>query len=109
VKMQYWNQAHGFRMILRCSRGAMPPGKGDDQTDHRTNEPPRLQSCCLGTTPSDQQKTQCYFQRYVEEFPFSRFEMVLFESNCTNRAGVERVDWDSARRAGGNSFIEILS
>ena len=41
-------------------------------------------------TPSDRQKTQCYYQRYVEHFP-SAGEIVLFDRSWYNRAGVERV------------------
>ena len=38
----------------------------------------------------DQQKTQWYFQRYVEHFP-SAGEIVVFDRSWYNRAGVERV------------------
>jgi polyphosphate kinase 2 len=41
-------------------------------------------------TPSDQQKSQWYFQRYVEHFP-SAGEIVLFDRSWYNRAGVEKV------------------
>jgi polyphosphate kinase 2 len=41
-------------------------------------------------TPSDQQKTQWFFQRYVENFP-SAGEIVLFDRSWYNRAGVEKV------------------
>ena len=41
-------------------------------------------------TPSDQQKSQWYFQRYVEHFP-SAGEIVVFDRSWYNRAGVERV------------------
>ena len=41
-------------------------------------------------TPSDQQRSQWYFQRYVEHFP-SAGEIVLFDRSWYNRAGVERV------------------
>jgi len=41
-------------------------------------------------TPSEQQKTQWYFQRYVEHFP-SAGEIVIFDRSWYNRAGVEKV------------------
>jgi polyphosphate kinase 2 len=65
-------------------------GKGG--TIKRITEPLNPRGCrvvALGT-PSDQQKTQWYFQRYVEHFPAAG-EMVLFDRSWYNRAGVERV------------------
>ena len=41
-------------------------------------------------TPTDREKTQWYFQRYVAELPAGG-EMVLFDRSWYNRAGVERV------------------
>jgi polyphosphate kinase len=41
-------------------------------------------------TPTDREKTQWYFQRYVEHFP-AEGEIVLFDRSWYNRAGVERV------------------
>ena len=58
----------------------------------RLTEPMNPRGCrvvALGT-PSDQQKTQWYFQRYVEHFP-SAGEIVVFDRSWYNRAGVERV------------------
>ena len=40
--------------------------------------------------PSDRQKTQMYFQRYIEHFPAAG-EIVIFDRSWYNRAGVERV------------------
>ncbi|APD47392.1 polyphosphate kinase 2 [Synechococcus sp. CS-602] len=89
VKMQYWIKHTGFRMIL-LFEGRDAAGKGG--TIKRITEPMNPRGCkvvALGT-PSDQQKTQWYFQRYVENFP-SAGEMVLFDRSWYNRAGVERV------------------
>lgn len=58
----------------------------------RLTEPMNPRGCrvvALGT-PSDQQKTQWYFQRYVEHLP-SAGEIVVFDRSWYNRAGVERV------------------
>jgi polyphosphate kinase 2 (PPK2 family) len=41
--------------------------------------------------PSDQEKTQWYFQRYVAHLPDLAGEVVLFDRSWYNRAGVERV------------------
>lgn len=89
VKMQYWIKHAGYRLIL-LFEGRDAAGKGG--TIKRVTEPLNPRGCkvvALGT-PSDQQKTQWYFQRYVEHFP-SAGEMVLFDRSWYNRAGVEKV------------------
>ncbi|WP_216900120.1 polyphosphate kinase 2 [Synechococcus sp. CCY 9618] len=89
VKMQYWVKHVGYRMIL-LFEGRDAAGKGG--TIKRITEPLNPRGCnvvALGT-PSDQQKTQWYFQRYVENFP-SAGEIVLFDRSWYNRAGVEKV------------------
>ena len=89
VKMQYWIKHVGYRLIL-LFEGRDAAGKGG--TIKRVTEPLNPRGCnvvALGT-PSDQQKTQWYFQRYVEHFP-SAGEIVLFDRSWYNRAGVEKV------------------
>ncbi|MEB3235721.1 MAG: polyphosphate kinase 2 [Cyanobacteriota bacterium] len=89
VKMQYWVKATGFRLIV-LFEGRDAAGKGG--TIKRITEPLNPRGCrvvALGT-PSDQQKGQWYFQRYVEHFP-SAGEIVIFDRSWYNRAGVEKV------------------
>ena len=89
VKMQYWIKETGFRLMV-IFEGRDAAGKGG--TIKRITEPLNPRGCrvvALGT-PSDQQKTQWYFQRYVEHFPAAG-EIVLFDRSWYNRAGVERV------------------
>ena len=89
VKMQYWIKHVGYRLIL-IFEGRDAAGKGG--TIKRITEPLNPRGCqvvALGT-PSDQQKTQWYFQRYVEHFPPAG-EIVLFDRSWYNRAGVENV------------------
>ena len=89
VKMQYWIKDTGFRLMV-IFEGRDAAGKGG--TIKRITEPLNPRGCrvvALGT-PSDQQKTQWYFQRYVEHFPAAG-EIVLFDRSWYNRAGVERV------------------
>jgi polyphosphate kinase 2 len=89
VKMQYWIKQVGFRLIV-VFEGRDAAGKGG--TIKRITEPLNPRGCqvvALGT-PSDQQRTQWYFQRYVENFP-SAGEIVLFDRSWYNRAGVEKV------------------
>ena len=89
VKMQYWVKHVGYRLVV-VFEGRDAAGKGG--TIKRITEPLNPRGCnvvALGT-PSDQQKTQWYFQRYVENFP-SAGEIVLFDRSWYNRAGVEKV------------------
>jgi polyphosphate kinase 2 len=89
VKMQYWIKHAGFRLIV-VFEGRDAAGKGG--TIKRLTEALNPRGCrvvALGT-PSDQQKTQWFFQRYVEHFP-SAGEMVIFDRSWYNRAGVENV------------------
>jgi polyphosphate kinase 2 len=89
VKMQYWVKDSGFRLIV-LFEGRDAAGKGG--TIKRITEPLNPRGCrvvALGT-PSDQQRSQWYFQRYVEHFP-SAGEIVIFDRSWYNRAGVERV------------------
>jgi polyphosphate kinase 2 len=89
VKMQYWIKHVGYRLII-LFEGRDAAGKGG--TIKRITEPINPRGCnvvALGT-PSDQQKSQWYFQRYVEHFP-SAGEIVLFDRSWYNRAGVEKV------------------
>jgi polyphosphate kinase len=89
VKMQYWIKHVGLKVIV-VFEGRDAAGKGG--TIKRITEPLNPRGCrvvALGT-PSDQQKTQWYFQRYVEHFP-SAGEILLFDRSWYNRAGVEQV------------------
>ena len=89
VKMQYWVKATGFRMII-LFEGRDAAGKGG--SIKRLTEPLNPRGCrvvALGT-PSEHQKSQLYFQRYVQHFP-SAGEIVVFDRSWYNRAGVEKV------------------
>jgi polyphosphate kinase 2 len=89
VKMQYWVKAEGFRLIV-LFEGRDAAGKGG--TIQRITEPLNPRGCrvvALGV-PSNRQRSQWYFQRYVEHFPAAG-EIVLFDRSWYNRAGVERV------------------
>jgi polyphosphate kinase 2 len=89
VKMQYWVKHEGLRMVL-IFEGRDAAGKGG--TIKRITEPLNPRGCrvvALGT-PSDREKTQWYFQRYVEHLPAAG-EITIFDRSWYNRAGVERV------------------
>ncbi len=89
VKMQYWVKFTGARIVI-IFEGRDAAGKGG--TIKRIAEPLNPRGCrivALGT-PSDREKTQWYFQRYVAHLP-SAGEIVLFDRSWYNRAGVESV------------------
>lgn len=89
VKMQYWIKHTAYRLVI-LFEGRDAAGKGG--TIKRVVEPLNPRGCrvvALGT-PSDREKTQWYFQRYVEHLPAAG-EIVLFDRSWYNRAGVEHV------------------
>ena len=89
VKMQYWVKQSGTRIVV-LFEGRDAAGKGG--TIKRITEPLNPRGCrvvALGT-PSDREKTQWYFQRYVAHLPAAG-EMVCFDRSWYNRAGVEKV------------------
>lgn len=89
VKMQYWVKQMDKRIVL-IFEGRDAAGKGG--TIKRLVEPLNPRGCrvvALGT-PSDRERSQWYFQRYVSHLP-SAGEIVVFDRSWYNRAGVERV------------------
>jgi polyphosphate kinase 2 len=89
VKLQYWVKQQGLRVVL-VFEGRDAAGKGG--TIKRIVEPLNPRGCtvvALGT-PSDRERTQWYFQRYVAHLPAAG-EIVIFDRSWYNRGGVERV------------------
>ena len=89
VKMQYWIKETGQKIIL-IFEGRDAAGKGG--AIKCVTEPLNPRGCqivALGT-PSGQEKTQWYFQRYIAHLPAAG-EIVLFDRSWYNRAGVEHV------------------
>ena len=89
VKLQAWIQHQGLRVVV-IFEGRDAAGKGG--VIKRITEPtnPRIVRVAALPAPSDREKTQWYFQRYVAHLPAAG-EMVLFDRSWYNRAGVERV------------------
>jgi len=89
VKMQYWIKETGQKLVL-IFEGRDAAGKGGAvKTISEPLNPRGSRIVALGT-PSDREKTQWYFQRYVEHLPAAG-EIVLFDRSWYNRAGVEHV------------------
>lgn len=89
AKLQSWIRATGQKIIV-VFEGRDAAGKGG--TIKRITEPlnPRVARIVALGTPTEREKTQWYFQRYVSHLPAAG-EMVLFDRSWYNRAGVERV------------------
>jgi polyphosphate kinase len=89
VRLQEWIVHKGLKVVV-LFEGRDTAGKGGviRRISELTN-PRVVRSVALGT-PSDRERTQWYFQRYVAHLPAAG-EMVLFDRSWYNRAGVERV------------------
>src|SRR5688500_3488744 len=89
VKLQSWARESGERVVC-LFEGRDAAGKGG--TIKRIMEPlnPRFARIVALGTPTERQRTQWYFQRYIEHLPAAG-EIVLFDRSWYNRAGVERV------------------
>jgi polyphosphate kinase 2 len=89
IKLQDW-VAHTGAHIVVLFEGRDSAGKGGviKRITQRLN--PRICRVVALPAPSDREKTQWYFQRYVPHLPAAG-EIVLFDRSWYNRAGVERV------------------
>ncbi len=89
VKMQYWIKESGQKLVI-LFEGRDSAGKGG--AIKCITEPLNPRGCrtvALGT-PTDREKSQWYFQRYVAHLPAAG-EIVVFDRSWYNRAGVARV------------------
>jgi polyphosphate kinase len=89
VKLQEYVKANGLRVVV-VFEGRDAAGKGGVIKTITQDLNPRVCRVAALPAPSDRERTQWYFQRYVAELP-SGGEMVLFDRSWYNRAGVERV------------------
>ena len=89
VTMQDWIRASGHRLVV-VFEGRDAAGKGG--TIKRIAEPLNPRACRVVALPepTERERTQWYFQRYVAHLPAAG-EIVLFDRSWYNRAGVERV------------------
>jgi polyphosphate kinase 2 len=89
VKLQEWTRATGARIVV-VFEGRDAAGKGG--TIKRITEylSPRSVRIAALPAPTERERGQWYFQRYIEHLP-TRGEIVLFDRSWYNRAGVERV------------------
>jgi polyphosphate kinase len=89
IKLQDWVSYHKKKVVV-LFEGRDSAGKGGaiKRITQRMN--PRICRVVALPAPSDREKTQWYFQRYVPHLPAGG-EIVLFDRSWYNRAGVERV------------------
>jgi polyphosphate kinase 2 len=89
VKLHEWVRKRGLRVVV-IFEGRDAAGKGGviKRIIQRLN--PRICRVVALAAPTERERTQWYFQRYVAHLPAAG-EMVLFDRSWYNRAGVERV------------------
>ena len=89
LKAQAWIRETGQKLVV-LFEGRDAAGKGGTIKRFTEHLNPRGTSVVALTAPSERERGQWYFQRYVQHLP-TRGEIVLFDRSWYNRAGVERV------------------
>ena len=89
VKMEQWVADSGARVVA-VFEGRDAAGKGGAIKRITEHTNPRIIRHVALSKPSDRERSQWYFQRYVEQLPAAG-EVVLFDRSWYNRAGIERV------------------
>ena len=89
VKLQEWVKHQGLKVVV-VFEGRDAAGKGGAIKSITQSLNPRICRIVALGKPSDQERTQWYFQRYAAELPAAG-EIVLFDRSWYNRAGVEHV------------------
>ena len=89
VKMQEWMRSEGARMVVIFEgRDAASKGSTIKRVAEYLN--PRVARIVALPAPTERQRTEWYFQRYVDHLPAAG-ELALFDRSWYNRAGVEHV------------------
>ena len=89
VKVQEWVRTEGKRLVV-VFEGRDAAGKGSTIKRVTQYLNPRVARIVALPAPSDRERSQWYFQRYIAHLPAAG-EIVLFDRSWYNRAGVERV------------------
>ncbi len=89
VKLQEWVKQNGVRVVA-VFEGRDAAGKGGVIKRITESLSPRIVRVVALPAPTERERTQWYFQRYVANLPAAG-EIVLFDRSWYNRAGVERV------------------
>lgn len=102
VKMQAWVKESGDRIVL-LFEGRDAAGKGGTIKRFTENLNPRGARVVALTKPTETERGQWYFQRYIEQLP-TRGEIVLYDRSWYNRAGVEHV----MGFCSGHEYLEFM-
>ncbi|GIH23514.1 polyphosphate kinase 2 [Acrocarpospora phusangensis] len=89
LKLQYWIKGSGRRLVV-LFEGRDAAGKGGTIKRFTEHLNPRGATVVALEKPSERERSQWYFQRYIAHLPADG-EIVLFDRSWYNRAGVERV------------------
>ena len=89
VKVQFWVKHTGERIVV-VFEGKDAAGKGGVIKRITERVSPRVFRVVALPAPSERERSQIYFQRYLQHFPAAG-EVVIFDRSWYNRAGVERV------------------
>ena len=89
VKVQLWVKHTGARIVV-VFEGKDAAGKGGVIKRITERVSPRVFRVVALPAPSERERSQIYFQRYLQHFPAAG-EVVIFDRSWYNRAGVERV------------------
>ncbi len=89
VKLQEWVKANDKKVVV-IFEGRDAAGKGGVIKRITEKMNPRVAKVVALGIPTEREKTQWYFQRYVQHLPAAG-EIVLFDRSWYNRAGVEKV------------------
>ena len=89
VKLQEWARATGARVVV-IFEGRDAAGKGGAIKRITEYLSPRVAQIAALPAPTDRERGQWYYQRYIAHLP-AKGEIVLFDRSWYNRAGVEKV------------------
>lgn len=89
LKLQSWVRETGERVVI-LFEGRDAAGKGSTIKRFMAHLNPRHARAVALSKPTETERGQWYFQRYVAHLP-TRGDMILFDRSWYNRAGVERV------------------
>jgi polyphosphate kinase 2 len=102
LKAQRWVEQSGHRVVM-IFEGRDAAGKGGTIKRFTEHMNPRTARVVALQKPTERERTQWYFQRYITHLP-SAGEIVLFDRSWYNRAGVERVMGFSTP----NEYLEFM-
>ena len=105
VKLQEWVIAKGLKVVV-IFEGRDGAGKGGVIKAITERVSPRVFRTVALPAPTDREKSQMYFQRYLPHFPAAG-EVVIFDRSYYNRVGVERVMGFTDEHTVGR-FLELV-